>query len=262
MIYPSAELRPWSRHRRYGMVALVLVVQLVLIFWLGETSPARRRSAAPALTLRLAGHASAELLALRDPTLLVLPHPERQPSPNWTKAPLPKPHAITWPEPAHTPLLAEGQVGLAFNRFLATNTPWAPPLAKPSPEPTLPALVSRPVAPGQSTLRLEGALAQRRLLSPPKLRSWTNRDILTNTVVQLLVDADGRPQSVTLLLGSGYPDADRYALDEAGAARFEPLSRNPIGPAVSPTAHLSSGRMIFLWHTLPPPPTNAPAISP
>jgi len=263
MTSAPVESRPWSRRRRWGMVALVFAAQLALIFWLGETSPIRPRPAAQALTLRLADNASAELLALRDPTLFVLPHPERHPPPAWLRAPPPEVHSIAWPEPMHPPLLAADQLGTAFNRFTATNNSIPlPPLTKPKPQPTLPDLASRPIAPGQSTIRLEGALAQRRLITPINLRSWTSRDILANSVVQLLVDADGLPQSVTLLSGSGSRDADKHALDQAGAARFEPLSRNPIGPTPSPTARLSSGRMIFLWHTLPLPPTNAPAISP
>ena len=62
-----AEPRPWSRRRWWGMVGLVFGVQLALIFWLGETSPVRPRPPAPGLTLKLAGSASADLLALAIP---------------------------------------------------------------------------------------------------------------------------------------------------------------------------------------------------
>ena len=111
-------------------------------------------------------------------------------------------------------------------------------------------------------MRLEGALAQRRLITPLDLHSWTNLDILTSSVVQLVVDAEGLPQSVTLLSGSGSRDADQHALDQARLARFEPLSRNPAAASPDPTAHLNWGRLVFLWHTLPLPPSNAPAASP
>ena len=36
MTSASVESRPWSRRRWWGMVALIFVVQLGLIFWLGE----------------------------------------------------------------------------------------------------------------------------------------------------------------------------------------------------------------------------------
>jgi len=70
------------------------------------------------------------------------------------------------------------------------------------------------------------------------------------------------PRSVTLLSGSGSPEADQHALQQAKTARFEPLSRNPAGPTPDPATQLSWGRLIFLWHTLPLPPTNTPAASP
>ncbi len=75
----------WSRRRWWGVVALVFAVQLALIFWLGETSPIRPHPAGPGFTLRLAGGAAAELLALRDPTLFVLPQPQAVPAPAWLK---------------------------------------------------------------------------------------------------------------------------------------------------------------------------------
>ena len=76
MTTASVELRPWPL-RRWGVtVALIFGVQLGLIFWLGSTAPIHPRPAAPAPTLRLTGQAFAELRALNDPTLFILPHPE------------------------------------------------------------------------------------------------------------------------------------------------------------------------------------------
>jgi len=260
-----APVESWSWSRRYwwGVVALTFIVQLALIFWLGETSPIHRRPAAPAFVLRLAGDATTELLALRDPTLFVLPHPGENPAPVWLKQSPPVVSPFTWPESLRPPLSAAGQLGAAFQQLVATNKSIPPfPGIKANFQPTLPELVSPPVSPGQSAVRLEGALAQRRLTAPVSLPSWPNRDILTNSVVRLLVDADGLPQSVTLLAGSGSREADLHALDQARTARFEPLGRNPLGPRPSRTADVSSGRMVFLWHTVPPPPTNATIVSP
>ena len=45
-----------------------------------------------------------------------------------------------------------------------------------------------------------------------------------------------------------YDQADQRALEIARAMRFTPSSR------------LTIGRMIFNWHTVPPPATNPPAI--
>lgn len=256
---PAAS-RSWTRRRWWGVAALVFLFQLALIFWLGETAPPTPHPAAPGLTLRLAGSAAAELLALRDPTLFVLPRPQVISTPAWFKAPHPDADVFAWPEPANPPALSIGQPGTALSQRAESNLfPLQQALARFEPHPDLPEAAPLPMGADQSTLQLRGALAQRRLLAPLDLRSWTHRDILSNSVVQLLVDAEGMPRSITLLAGSGSPEADRYALALARGARFEPLRPNPGDPASAPAAHLSWGRMVFLWHTQPLPPTNTPA---
>jgi hypothetical protein len=245
------------------LVALIFVVQLGLIFWLGDTVPIRPRPAGPAFTLKLAGTNSDELLALNDPTLFALPHPQGSAGPVSERTPRPESHSFQWPEPTNPLLLAVGQLGTVFNRFIETNEFNSPQLpANPMPTLTPPYLPPPAGSAEQSTLRLEGDLAQRRLITPLSLRSWSNPDILTNSVVRIAVDAEGRSVSPTLLSGSGSREADEYALEVARAARFEPVWRNPADSALKPAADLSLVRMIFRWHTLPPPSTNTPAASP
>jgi TonB family protein len=257
------EPRPWSRRRWWGMVGLVFGVQLALIFWLGETSLAHRRPAAPGLTLKLAGSASAELLALHDPTLFALPHKQEMPTPTWWRTPQPELHEFAWPEPTNHPHLAIDQLGTAFNRLAETNAFGPLPLpAKPLPELTLPELPPLAISAPRSTLRLEWDQAPRRLLTPLELSSQENPEILSNSVVRIVVEAEGRPASVALLSGSGSKAADQQALELANAARFEPLNRNPAGTSPSPVASLTWGRMIFQWHTILPLNTNAPAAIP
>ena len=179
------EPRPWSRRRWWGMVGLVFGVQLALIFWLGETSLAHRRPAAPGLTLKLAGSASAELLALHDPTLFALPHKQEMPTPTWWRTPQPELHAFAWPKPTNHPHLAIDQLGAAFNRLAETNAFGPLPLpAKPLPELTLPELPPLAISAPRSTLRLEWDQAPQRLLTPLELSSQENPEILSNSVVQ------------------------------------------------------------------------------
>ena len=107
----------------------------------------------------------------------------------------------------------------------------------------------------KSALRIEGALAQRRLLSPPELPAWMKPDLLVASVVQLLVDASGKTISAVLLPpGNGYNDADQAALSLARSARFEPLADSP--------TNLTVGTLTFEWQTLPMPATNAPPVLP
>ena len=108
---------------------------------------------------------------------------------------------------------------------------------------------------------IEGNLASRALLSIPRLPSWTNTDLLTNTVVQMLVDARGYPLSMLLLGQSGFTNADGYALKLSRAMRFEPLKTGTVSDHHTPAPPLSLGNVIFEWQTVPPPPANPPATS-
>ena len=263
MISALAASRPWPRRRWWGWVVLVFLVQLILIFSLGEIAPRRPRAPAPGLTLRLAGNTSAELLALRDPTLFVLPRPQGLARPTGLNTPRAGAQAVTWPEPTNYPPPALDEPGAAFTRFVASNAfDAARPPATPPPRLTLPTLTPQPAHPAQSVVRLEGGLAQRRLITSLDLPSQTNRDILRGSVVRLLVGADGVPRSVTLLSDSGSPEADRVALDQAREARFAPLNHSPASSAPDPTADLSRGQMVFLWHTVPLPPAKPPTANP
>jgi TonB family protein len=259
----SVESRRSSRRCWWGLVALIFGVQLGLVFWLGDTVSIHPRPAAPAFTFKLAGNASGELLALNDPTLFALPHQSGAGGAAAQRAPRPESHSFQWPEPTNSLRVAVGQLGAVFNQFIETNEFNALQLpANLRPALTLPSLPPREVFTGQSTLFLEWDQAQRRLVTSPQLRSWTNLDILTNSVVRMAVDSEGRPVSSTLLASSGSAAADQYALEQAKAARFEPLRRNPATPAVKPAADLSLVRMVFRWHTVPRLPTKTPAESP
>jgi hypothetical protein len=86
------------------------------------------------------------------------------------------------------------------------------------------------------------------------LPSWPYADVIAPSCVQVLVNAAGEVVSTTLLpldnrseAASRYDAADQRALDLARTARFAPAPR------------LTIGRLIFNWHTVPPPATNAPA---
>ena len=62
----------WAPRRRLLVVALVLIVQVALIFALSERKPRRPRQPAHATRLHLAGNASRDLLDLGDPTLFTV----------------------------------------------------------------------------------------------------------------------------------------------------------------------------------------------
>ena len=255
---PPGPIRRWG-----GMIALILGGQLGLIFWLGSTEPIRPRPATAALNLHIAGQASAELQALNDPTLFILPHPQGFSGPVWLRIQGPVFRSFEWSAPDNQLVLPLAELGAAFNPvveksdFTGLQLP-----AQPEPALTHPDPPPLAVSADQSVLELEGGLAQRRLLTPLELKSWSHPDILANSVVQVIVDAEGRPVSPpTLLSISGSAAADQDALNLARTARFEPVGCDQAEGASNPTAPLSWGKMIFRWHTVPKPPASTPAVS-
>jgi hypothetical protein len=264
MISASVELRPWPRRRWWLFVALTFSVQLGLIFWLSDRSPAPRRRPNVFPAFQLAGNASAELLALNDPTLFALPHRQGFSGLAWLGIPRPTDHSFDWSDEPQWLQFPVQSLSAVFARVSESdNFSLRSTLARPEPEPTLPESLPLAAGPTQSMLRLEGGLAGRRLIKPIELRSWPYKDTLTNSVVQVIVGAAGRPVSVPVLLSSsGYPDADKYALQQTRTARFESVSRNGPGTTPNPLADMSWGKLVFVWHTLLLPPTNAPPSGP
>jgi len=258
---------PWPRHRWWLLIALVFAAHVGLIFALGERHPIVPRVPGPAPELRLA-IGSSELLALHDPTLFALPHPKGFAAAAWRQISQAGFPPFRWAEPPRWLALPVEQLGDTLLRFVQTNTFTRIEFETlPAPDLALPA-VRLEIAPATpSVARVAGGLAQRRWLNPVELPSWPSADLLTNSLVQVLVDAAGNVVSHTLLRpDSGSKDADQQradqrALELAKAARFAPLpqsgsaSRNPLG-------QLTRGTLIFEWHTVPPPATNAPPAKP
>ena len=196
-----------------------------------------------------------EVLALSDPTLFALPHQEGFSGLAWMTPPRLPARSFSWSAEPSWLALGTEQLGIVFNQFLATNNfGLVQTLTFPEPVSTMPAVQSTATPPASSKLRIEGALARRRLLTTVSLPSRAHTDLLTNTVIQLVVDAEGKPFSATALSSSGQPAADNYGLDLAWTLRFNSIEgdSNPAGPG------LVWGKLIFEWSTIP---TNAPAVN-
>jgi len=264
MISAAVEPRPWPRRRWWIAIGLAFAVQLGLIFWLSDPTPVSRRLPAASPALRVASPASVELLALEDPTLFVLPHQHGFSGQAWLSIPPSPPRFFNWSEEPYWLPFSLQPPGTALNRVIELDNLNAPStLARPEPEPTLPESQPLAAGPAQSRLWLEGDLAGRRLLRPIEMPPQPYKDLLTNSVVQVVVNSQGWPASVPVLLSSsGYRDADDYALQQTRIARFESLSLSGPGATPNPLAHLSWGRLVFAWHTAPLPPTNAPRVKP
>lgn len=252
-----AEPPGWTPRRWWSIVGLVFIGQLTLIFWLSERDGIHSRTAAAGPQLHLVEDDSSQLLALTDPTLFALPHPRGFSGLAWLKTPIQDFHPFAWSEPQQWLQMPTGLLGAAFERFLTTNVPNPlQTLSQPEPGLILPHLPHANDFPEYSTFRITGELSKRRLLDSIELPSWPNPEILTNSQVQLVVDAQGIPVSVTLMYpGSGLKDADTNAIWQATRARFAPLNPDT-SEAANPLSGLSWGQMVFEWHTLPVPLTN------
>jgi hypothetical protein len=213
------------------------------------------------------------LPTLSDPALFALPRPQGFSVLAWLSFPPPEHRLTDWKESAHWLALNPMWLGDSFAALAATSVIEPMLIAeKPLPRPTgldVP-IPNEPLA-TESELRIEGELAHRSLLAPLDLPGFSSPEPLTNTIVQLLVDAAGRPLTATLLVESGSMlvergskdaanEADQHAMRQATAARFEPL-RYPNGMP-QPDPRLSWGKLVFQWATLPPAATNSVAAQP
>jgi hypothetical protein len=250
----------WPGQRWGALILIVLATQLALVFSLSDRRPHPVRPPAAAPTLRLANGASAEWLALQDPTLFALPNERSFAGQAWMEPPPAPSVPLTWTEPPRWLPVPTEQLGLdlappapALKEGPGLNPlQLAPAPAAGAPEPVA-ALT------GSSTFRLRDGLAGRRLRTPLLLPTQPAAELLSPTVVQLVVDADGFPVSAIVLRGSGSATADGFALERARLLRFEPLRADP---AQSPLAQLSWGEVVFLWQTVPVAATNTPAPAP
>jgi len=244
-----AEPQSWPGSRWGTLIAVVFATQLALILWLGKSRPVFQRPNDPAPRLQLAGSGSAEMLALRDPTLFALPHLEGFSGLAWlTIAPV-EVQALVSSEPPVPLSLTQERLGADFKAFMATNQPNdLPVFRRPELDLRLPVVAEPDPFPTQSRLRLLGGLAGRHLLVFPALPPWPGPEILTKSVVQVLVTADGKPHSAVLLKPGVPNEADQFAVREARRVRFEPVD---LSESTNPVAGLTWGQLVFEWYTLP-----------
>jgi hypothetical protein len=253
----------WPWRRWCFLIVLVFALQVSAIYWLGDNTPVRPRQTRPAPTLHLSGNASGELLALSDPTLFALPHRQGFSGEAWLKMPPIPTTSFTWTEPPRWLLVATQELGASLHRVIESYSfDQIQTSSRTEPELVLPKVLAGEPPATRSNFRLRAGLENRRLLTPLDVPVWPNTDLLTNTIVKVLVNAEGIPISAALLSSSGLKAADDYARDLARSARFESVAVSGPQRTDSPIAGLSIGEILFEWRTVPVPSTNSTPLSP
>jgi hypothetical protein len=260
---PSVAPRSWGGRRWWFAVAFVFVLQLGLIFALSDKRINQPRQVISAPSLHVARSAAADLLVLNDPTLFALPHRYGFAGLAWLAAPQPESRSFEWPEDPRFLQLSTQSLGAVFGCALETDN-LSSPVSPGRPEPRLTMADPGPLpAQAESRLRLEGGLAGRKLVTPIQLPLERHTDLLAPSVVQMVVGSEGWPVSVPVLLsGSGSGEADAAALRLARTARFNSVASGGPGKPANSVEHLTWGRMVFEWRTLPQLTTNAVSTRP
>jgi hypothetical protein len=256
---PARDPQMWTARRLWTTAVIAIVAQVALIIWSSDRTPVQPRNISERAPVQLAANTHSELLALLDPTLFARANPKGFSGPAWMALPAVDFESDNTNNAARWLALAPEQLGSHFRAFVQTNrlsvfsaAPQAAP-ALPSPVKT----AGLPLA-ANSTVRVEGALAARTVIYLPPPSAQTNTEILRPSEVELQVDARGNPISAALVKSSGLKLADQLAVALARDSRFAP-DRDALKQAVeNPAAGLTSGRMIFHWHTVPAATPNGP----
>ena len=254
---PSA-LQPvrWSTRRWTGTIVGLFAAQLALLLYFGERSHLLPRALRSGTQLHFAADplSTKQLTeqATTDPAIFALPSPHGFSGSGWLNYHEPDYKPQKWTEPPVFLALDPSQLtgfesnvqGDQLAAFLVSTRL----LRSTVDQIAVPPL---PLA-DRSTLELQGAIRERRLLKSARLPAWYADDLLTNTVVEVVVGGDGRTRTARVLASSNSRAADDFALETAAAAIFAPIGS---GPEIADRYEF--GRMVFNWQTLPQLLTNS-----
>ncbi|MFM1770693.1 MAG: hypothetical protein RJA22_3222 [Verrucomicrobiota bacterium] len=256
---------PWRAGHWAGVVLGVMALQAGLLIYFGQRAPAPapdRPRFATAVHFVPEGAEVGRLAGLGEalePTLLALPARESFSGAAWMRGRELGEASASRAEEVWWLGLETRDFGGELAELAAANGVEPSTIAeKPAPpllryEPRFP---SEPL-PARSVLRVEGSLAGRRLVQAPVLPAWPHGEILSNTVVHVVVDAEGFPLTAETLSGCGWVEADRQALRLAMGVRFAVVPQ--AGRDETGRGPLAWGRLVFRWATLPAAATNGMA---
>jgi hypothetical protein len=228
-----------------ALVLLIFVVQVTLIFWLSDRRTPMAASRPPQPEVVLVNEDPHELLRFWNPSLFGLPHYEGFSGAAWMQSSPPESRPFDWTEePRWLPVPIEPFESLLARFSSGSNA--ASPLAMGLKESDVatPGMLRVDLLPERSRLRILSMDASAEWTPAPNLPSWPHTDLVSSSIVQVVIRSDGTVLSAALLESSGCAPADEFAL---GAARQLRFARSDTISQPRWT-HLD-----FEWHTLSAP---------
>jgi hypothetical protein len=239
----------WTRGRFFGVVGVLIVLQIGLLFLFGDRSRPKTGLSPSSVHFRDLGASVKEDQLLReyfvgDPAVFPLANRHGFSGRGWMDQ---RPVEFQSENQLEPPIWLSNDTAR-----LGTNFPVLPSGSEPilsglaeqqdrRDEPQ-PAFLAPEMIATQSVFRLEGGFSRRLLGAPPVLGYWPSPQLLTNSTVQIAVDSAGEVIATRLDARCGSAEADADALAKARALRFRP----------SPSAGTRWGEAVFQWHTIEP----------
>lgn len=256
MSLPVTDTVPWSRHRWFWTILIIILLHFAAIYFLSDFNPVLRRQPPPLARLVLINQPAFDRhlvlsLATQDPTLFALAGKSNFSGTAWLN-PKPIGHQLYgwkdgpyWIEPRFE-LMRQLPSRLIAQAALPDS------VSDLKPPPRLQDLFVTNVIPStESLLRVEGPLTNRVLSLTHDLPAFQLDRSLPHTIVQVAVDARGRVISARLWESSRFATADTNALQYAKSLRFKPLPNMWHDPAADPWIDWSF--LVFEWATIDAP---------
>lgn len=216
--------------------------------------------------VRIAG-----VFGLASPTLFALPDLNGFSGDAWLNYQPPVPSEPTTEDPAPGWLPLDGaRLGATLTSFTAAVEP-TPSRIVDLPHVWVDNFPINPAPATQSRLTLQGEASNRLVGNLPALPKWPAADLVAPTEIQILVNSQGRVLSAVPLEGdysANVPgilpparslEADRFALELARNLPFKPLPPAPSENPLAEPRRVQSGRLTFVWATVPVQTTNTQA---
>jgi hypothetical protein len=257
MTVPPQNPGRWSHHRWRRTFLGLFALQLVFVWFLSDRLPEPKKAPSHLGKLSLMADVDAKAplaltMGLMDPTIFAFASPNGFSGKAWFNPRLPS-HKLEDKAIPFQPLAADPVFFGKAEALIPKTGLLASLQSSEKSEPRLMeiALTQPPIWP-QSALHVEGPIGQR--LNPIKevLPAWTNQDMLTNTTVQIVVDASGNVLSTRLGPGCGLAKADEFAAIHARGLQFQPIASAREGGADMPARlPLAWGTLVYRWATIP-----------